>query len=76
MQDQAFNSRERNAARIRQLGVRVLVTKDGGAVGGFPEKAAAAHETGVTLIVLRRPEEDGMRYDEIVKECEDWMRCR
>ena len=69
-------SRELNAALIRQLGVRVLVTKDGGAVGGFPEKAAAARETGVTLIVLRRPEEDGMRYDEIVKECEDWMRCR
>ena len=69
-------SKEMNLATIRQYQIRFVVTKDGGAPGGFPEKAAAARETGVTLIVLRRPEEDGMRYDEIVKECEDWMRCR
>ncbi len=65
-----------NAALIRQLGARFLVTKDGGAVGGFPEKAAAARETGAVLIVLRRPEEDGGSYDEILKECMELMRCR
>ena len=69
-------SRELNAALIRQLDARYVVTKDGGAAGGFPEKAAAARETGAVLIVLRRPTEDGMRYDEIVRECEGLMTCR
>lgn len=67
-------SRELNAALIRQLDARYVVTKDGGAVGGFPEKAAAARETGARLIVLRRPEEDGMGFDEIVRECGELMR--
>ncbi len=69
-------SQELNAALIRQLGARYVVTKDGGAVGGFPEKAAAARETGAVLIVLRRPTEDGASYEEILSECEGLMTCR
>ena len=68
-------SRELNAALIRQYGIAFLVTKDGGAEGGFPEKAAAARETGAALIVLRRPEEDGESEDEILKACEELMKC-
>jgi precorrin-6x reductase len=68
-------SRELNAALIRQYGIKFLVTKDGGAEGGFPEKAAAAGETGAVLIVLRRPEEDGESEDAIVKACEELMKC-
>lgn len=62
-------SREMNAAMIRQFGVRFLVTKDGGAPGGFPEKAAAAAETGVQLLVLRRPEDDGLSFEEVSNRC-------
>ena len=62
-------SKELNAAMIRQYGVRYLVSKDGGAPGGFPEKLAAAKETGAQLIVLRRPEEDGLRFDEVLRLC-------
>ena len=62
-------SRELNAAVIRQYGVRYLVTKDGGEPGGFPEKAAAAKETGTELIVLRRPEETGLGFDEVLNLC-------
>ena len=69
-------SQELNAALIRQLGARYVVTKDGGAAGGFPEKAAAARETGAVLIVLRRPAEDGGSYEEIVRECEGLIPCR
>ena len=58
-----------NAALIRQVGIRYVVTKDGGAPGGFPEKLAAAKETGARLIVLRRPEEDGLRFDEVLRLC-------
>ena len=69
-------SQELNTALIRQYNIAFLVTKDGGAEGGFPEKAAAAGETGAELIVLRRPEEDGESYEEIVKACEELMKCR
>ena len=68
-------SRELNAALIRQLGARYVVTKDGGAAGGFPEKAAAARETGAVLIVLRRPAEDGGSYEEILSECMELIQC-
>ncbi len=67
---------ELNAALIRQLGAAWVVTKDGGTVGGFPEKAAAARETGAGLILLRRPEENGESCEEIVRYCEGLLSCR
>lgn len=66
-------SRELNAALIRQYHAAYVVTKDGGAAGGFPEKAEAARETGAELIVLRRPEESGASFEEILKECEAYL---
>ena len=62
-------SKELNAAMIRQYGARYVVSKDGGGPGGFPEKAAAAKETGAQLIVLRRPEESGLPFDEVLNLC-------
>lgn len=67
-------TRDMNAATIRQFSIRWLVTKDGGAAGGYPEKAAAAKETGTQLIVLRRPEEEGLDFDEVLKLCTTRMR--
>ncbi len=48
---------EVNAALFLQYHIRYLITKDGGREGGFPEKAAAAEKTGVTMLVIRRPKE-------------------
>lgn len=62
-------STELNEAILRQYHIRYLVTKDGGAPGGFPEKAAAARNAGVELIVLRRPEEAGLDYDTVLRLC-------
>lgn len=62
-------SREMNTAVIRQYTIRFLVSKDGGEAGGFAEKAAAARETGAELIVLRRPEETGLCFDEVLNRC-------
>lgn len=62
-----------NLALLRQWDIRWMVTKDSGDVGGFSEKAEAAREADVGLIVLRRPEEQGMTMDEIIAECERWM---
>ena len=67
-------SREMNAATIRQYDIRWLVTKDGGAAGGYPEKAAAARETGAGLLVLRRPGEDGLDYETVLSLCTTRLR--
>lgn len=58
-------SRELNEALIRQYQISYLVSKDGGAEGGFPEKARAAKNTGAALILLSRPKETGDSYAEI-----------
>ncbi len=48
-----------NVALFQQLGIETLVTKDGGAPGGFPEKLAAARACNVQTILVGRPEETG-----------------
>lgn len=52
-------SMEMNRALLRQYHIRWMVTKDGGAPGGFAEKAQAARECGVGLVVIARPQEQG-----------------
>lgn len=68
-------SRELNEALIRQFRITALVTKDGGRAGGFPEKALAAGNTGTKLILIRRPDETGETFEEIVTRCEELMKC-
>lgn len=62
-----------NLALLRQWDIRWMVTKDSGEAGGFSEKVRAARQADVSLIVLRRPEEQGMTMEEILKECERGM---
>lgn len=69
-------SQELNEALIRQFQIRFLVTKDGGRAGGFAEKAAAAAATGAQLILLRRPDEEGLDYDAVLAQCREMMGCR
>lgn len=68
-------SMELNEALIRQFRIAYLVTKDGGRAGGFAEKAQAAANTGVELVLIRRPEETGETFEEVVKSCEELMKC-
>lgn len=69
-------SQELNEALIRQYHIRYLVTKDGGRTGGFEEKAAAAHATGITLVLIRRPQDDGLDYESVFNKCREMMGCR
>ena len=62
-------SKELNEALIRQFQIAYLVSKDGGAPGGFPEKAAAAAAAGAQLVVLKRPQEEGMDLEEVLAVC-------
>ncbi len=58
-------SEEINAAMLKMLDIRYLVTKDTGSAGGFPEKLAAARSCGVRCVVIARPlEETGLSLDE------------
>lgn len=58
-------TKELNEACIHQYHIRYLVTKDGGIPGGFSEKLESARTTGVTLILVERPEEKGTRKKQV-----------
>lgn len=54
-------SRELNAAMLKQVFAKYIVTKDTGDAGGFDEKISAANDSGVTVILIARPsEQEGM----------------
>ena len=46
---------------------------DGGAAGGFEEKARAAQDTGAQLIVIRRPAEQGETAEQILTRCKEML---
>ena len=60
-----------NIALMEQFSIRFLVTKDGGAAGGFAEKVQAAQTAGAQLVVLRRPPETGETEDELFTYCQE-----
>lgn len=58
-----------NAAMLQSIAAAFLVTKDGGAPGGFEEKAAGAKQAGAQLVVIGRPAEadDGLSLEETIQ---------
>ena len=66
-------TKELNAALLHQFHIDYMVTKDGGAEGGFAEKAEAAARCGVQLIVLRRPDDAGETADTILQRCRELL---
>lgn len=61
-------SQELNAATLRHIGARWLVTKSSGAAGGFDGKIAAAENTGAVPVVIGRPPENaGVSFDQALK---------
>ena len=59
-----------NYATLRQIDARYLVTKDSGTVGGYEEKVRAARRAGVTVVLVRKPDDSGHPYDEVVSMLE------
>lgn len=56
-------SRDLNAALLRSVNAKFMVTKDAGGTGGFAEKAAAARDAGAILVVVGRPaQRDGLDF--------------
>jgi precorrin-6x reductase len=66
-------SEELNAALMRQFDIETLVTKDGGAAGGFPEKLTAAREFGARVIVIARPPDSGGALEQIIAELREML---
>ena len=64
---------ELNKALLHQYSIRYLVTKDGGSPGGFWEKWEASQACDVQMVVIRRPEEDGESYQDVLDFCKEWM---
>ncbi len=61
-------SREMNAAMLRAVSARYLVTKEAGHAGGFDEKIAAARQAGAALVVIGRPpQREGESFSKIVR---------
>ncbi len=57
-------STEQNLAHIRSSGAHILLTKESGTVGGYPEKAEAAKIAQIRMITLCRPAEAECGHDE------------
>ena len=56
---------DENIRHIRQSGAHILVTKESGAEGGYPEKCEAARICGIRTITLTRPKESGYSFEEL-----------
>ena len=67
-------SEELNRAVMRDYRIDLMITKDSGRAGGFAEKINAARSCGVSIIVIRRPEEEGMSFDQILAYCREKMK--
>ncbi len=65
-------SRELNVGMFKETGALILVTKESGSAGGFPEKLAAARNCGMAVAVLKRPRnENGFTLEELKARIED-----
>ena len=62
---------EQNVEHLRESAAVILLTKESGATGGYPEKAEAARLCGAEMITLVRPPENGCSFEEIIKIIEE-----
>ena len=60
-------STEMNTLFLRQTKAEWLLTKDSGRAGGFQEKVEAARENGTRVVVIRRPEDNGISLEEAME---------
>ncbi len=64
-------SEDTNYATLKQIDAKYIVTKDSGTAGGYEDKVRAAMRAGATVVLIERPKEEGLSFDEVVKLLED-----
>ena len=64
-------SEEWNRLLIREWKIDLLVTNASGTRGGFEEKISAAQKEGIRVLVIVRPEEAGLSFEQIFKMLEE-----
>lgn len=57
-----------NVALMEQFDISYMVTKDSGKEGGFDDKKEAAKEAGAVLVVIKRPDDEGVSAEDILRE--------
>lgn len=67
-------SMEMNLALLHQTEAKYFVTKESGKNGGFAEKLEAARQSGAILLVIGKPEEEGVSVEEAEQEMRKWNR--
>ncbi len=61
-------SRELNAAMLRSVSARFMVTKESGSAGGFDQKIAAARDAACKLVVIGRPpQRQGSDFSQVIR---------
>lgn len=68
-------SAEMNLALLHQMEAVYFVTKESGTIGGYEEKLEAAKKAGASLVVVRRPKENGSSMEELQEMLERRYRC-
>lgn len=58
---------EENVQHIKTSGAEILVTKECGTAGGYPQKVQAAMACGIEIVTLKRPAESGLSIKEMQK---------
>ena len=61
-------SKAMNQLMLEEMHICYMVTKESGQIGGFKEKREAAKAVGVTLIVMKRPEDTAGHSVEVLQE--------
>ncbi len=64
-------SEDVNYATMKQIGASYIVTKDSGTVGGYEEKVRAARRAGATVVLVRKPDDSGLPYEQVVALLEE-----
>lgn len=59
---------EENLRDLERANAALLITKESGAAGGYPEKAEAAERYGAELVTLVRPREEGLTLEKMKAE--------
>ncbi len=62
---------EFNKGIIRNYDINIMITKQSGRSGGYEEKISACRNCGIPAVVIRRPKEEGISYDDALKYCKE-----